>query len=541
MDKIKSSSFLRGTVLLSLSVVITKIIGVAFKVPLSYILGDVGMGYFNTAYAIYGFFYILCTAGVPKSVTLILTGHGALCTTEGDKHFVLNRALRLFLIVGAIATLINLTCAPALARLVGNRQSLLSIIAVAPSIVFVSASGVLRGYLNSCERLSAIAISQLIEGVIKLIFGLLLAILGVKISASLSIVSALAISGITLGSMVSLSYLLIMYYNYNTDDNTRQKHGIDLRNIRWAILKRALPIAICSSVLNLSSVLDLTMIIKRLTDVGESEIQANALYGNYTTLAVPMFTLVVSVLYPVATSYMPRLSTFAVNGDVKNFESYLSKLLCITLLITVPASMAFYFYSFDLLDVLFSVNSSAVGADMLICLSLGLGSLTVLNVANTALESQGRIKITVASLLVGALTKFAVSYLLIGKSGIGILGAPLGTVASYTVSLAVSLFALEISGIRTRVVRMMALTYVIGTVSFLLPYKAVYSSGLTTRSSFLAMIISLAISCSIYVLLLCVWYLIFNRCECLLCTKKNTLRYEIGRFFGKCDEKGCNF
>ena len=57
MKKDTNISFLKGTIALSLSVIITKILGVAFKVPLSYVLGDEGMGYFNTAYAIYGFFF----------------------------------------------------------------------------------------------------------------------------------------------------------------------------------------------------------------------------------------------------------------------------------------------------------------------------------------------------------------------------------------------------------------------------------------------------------------------------------------------------
>ena len=67
----ENRTFFKGAMSLSLSVILTKILGVAFKVPLSYILTDEGMGYFNTAYAIYGLFYILCTAGVPKSLMLV--------------------------------------------------------------------------------------------------------------------------------------------------------------------------------------------------------------------------------------------------------------------------------------------------------------------------------------------------------------------------------------------------------------------------------------------------------------------------------------
>ena len=541
MEKIKTTAFLRGTLLLSVSVVITKIIGVAFKVPLSYVLGDVGMGYFNTAYAIYGFFYILCTAGVPKSITLILTGHGAICTDESERFFVLKKALKLFCIIGLFVTLINIICAPVLARFIGNNKALPSILAIAPSILFVSLSGVLRGYLNSYEHLSEIAISQLLEGIIKLGSGLLLAYIGVGNSAPKHIISALAIMGITLGSVATFVYLVIVAFIKNKDENIRQKRQINLCGIRKNILKNALPIALCASLLNLSSILDLSMIIKRLVVSGESEIYANSLYGNYTTLAVPMFTMVVSVLSPVATSFMARLSTLAVKGDMRKFELQLRNLVVITLLVSVPASLAFFLYSFDLLDVLFSVNSSAVGADMLICLSLGMCSLTLLTVMNTALEAQGRIKITVASLLLGALTKIATSYLLIGKSGIGILGAPIGTVVSYTLSLAISLCALELSGVKTCALRTCFVVYVVGLISFLPPYKMIYSVGKIAGSSFFSMLFSLAISGVIYIFLLSVAYVFLRRERCLICTKKRTSAYKNGRFFGKCNEKERNY
>lgn len=506
MAREKSIAFLKGTITLSISVIVTKILGVAFKVPLSYVLGDEGMGYFNTAYAIYGFFYILCTAGVPKSLALVLAKHRNGKEESEEDILILKSALLLFAKIGAFSTLINITCAPALARFVGNRNAALSILAIAPSIFFVALSGVLRGYLNSAEKLTPIAVSQLIEGGVKLILGLVFAFIGVKISASNSIISALAISGISIGSFVSFLYMIFVAFYKNSGFNTEQNCKINRREVNMQILKNALPIALCSSLLNLTSTIDLTVIIKRLVHNGMSESYANAIYGNYTTLAVPMFTLVISVLSPLATSYMPRLTNIAVKGDKQSFSKELNRLLMITIIISVPASLSFYFYSFDLLDVLFSVQSSAIGADMLICLSLGLSILATLTVVNTALESHGKIVITVFSLLLGAFTKFTVSYALIGKGGLGILGAPLGTVVSYLASLFVSLFALEIFGIKIYAVLKNIAIFIIGIISFYPPYKLIYSIGVS-GSSFASMLIALSISVIIYTLLLgCIYF-----------------------------------
>ena len=510
MNKEKSTAFLKGTIALSISVIITKILGVAFKVPLSYILGDEGMGYFNTAYAIYGFFYILCTAGVPKSLALVLAEHRNQSANSTDEILIVKNTLKLFAKIGGIATLINITCAPALARFIGNRDATMSILAIAPSVFFVSLSGVLRGYLNSSEKLTPIAISQLIEGLVKLILGLVFSFIGVRISASNAIISALAISGITVGSIISFLYMVFVSFCKNRDINTKQNAIANRKKLNAQIIKNALPIALCSSLLNLTSTIDLTVIIKRLVQNGMSEAYANSVYGNYTTLAVPMFTLVISVLSPLATSYMPRLSNISVKGHREDFLYELNKLLLITVLISVPASLSFYFYSFDLLDVLFSVQSSAIGADMLICLSMGLPLLASLTVVNTALESKGKIGITVFSLLLGAFVKFAVSYALIGRSGIGILGAPIGTVISYAASLSVSLFALELCGIKTYAILKNTVIYVIGVICFYMPYKFLYSTGVSSNS-FISMGVSLCLSGFLYVISIFIVYFISKK------------------------------
>ena len=509
MKDTRNNAFLKGTISLTLSVILTKILGVAFKVPLSYVLSDSGMGYFNTAYAIYGFFYILCTAGVPKSMTLVLSEYRAQNADETGDRDILRIGLSVFAKIGAFSTLLNIICAYACADLVGNKNAYLSIIAVAPSIFFVSLCGVLRGYLNSEERLSEIATSQLIEAGAKLLLGLLLSYIGVRIGASVHVISALAISGISIGSAVSYFYMLNKSKNTNMDHNRRQNIKIDNNEIKRKIIANALPIALSSSLLNLSSTLDLTIIIRRLVSSGMSDAYANSIYGNYTTLAVPMFNLVISVLTPIAVSYMPRLSEYDIAGRINEYKATFDRLLLVTLVISVPASLAFYFYSFDILDVLFSLQSSAVGAQMLITLSLGLCLLSTLTVVNTALESKRKISATVVSLLVGSVVKLFTSYALIGREGIGVLGAPIGTVFSYAISLAISLFYLERSGVRTHAVGKGLTLLAVGAIAFYPPYVFVYCYGLI-ESSFFSMLLSLAVSMIMYFVIIVLVYFILK-------------------------------
>ena len=46
---IHQQTFLQGTAVLAMATVLVKLMGFLFKVPLNNIIGDTGVGYFNTA------------------------------------------------------------------------------------------------------------------------------------------------------------------------------------------------------------------------------------------------------------------------------------------------------------------------------------------------------------------------------------------------------------------------------------------------------------------------------------------------------------
>ena len=68
--KKESKTFLYGVVVLTVANILTKVIGLVFKIPLTNMLDNEGMGYFNTAYQIYTWLYMLSTAGVPVALSV---------------------------------------------------------------------------------------------------------------------------------------------------------------------------------------------------------------------------------------------------------------------------------------------------------------------------------------------------------------------------------------------------------------------------------------------------------------------------------------
>ena len=78
MEQKNKQSFLHGALILALSTVIVKLVGACFKLPLANIIGNTGMGYFNTAYNLFNVVYALAVAGFPVAVAKMVSENVAL-------------------------------------------------------------------------------------------------------------------------------------------------------------------------------------------------------------------------------------------------------------------------------------------------------------------------------------------------------------------------------------------------------------------------------------------------------------------------------
>ena len=128
------TDLLRGAVSLSIAAFFVKVLGVAYKIPLSHILGDDGMGYFNTAYTVYTFFFLICTAGVPKAITILVTEN----KIDNRKSIMalLKTAKTTFFIIGISLAIIFVSFSFPIARFIGNKRSAFAMISIAPAIPF---------------------------------------------------------------------------------------------------------------------------------------------------------------------------------------------------------------------------------------------------------------------------------------------------------------------------------------------------------------------------------------------------------------------
>ena len=442
-NKMQTETAQSGAFVLTLSAVIVKLLGVIYKVPLMQLMGEEGMGYFNSAYTVYTFFYLLCTAGVPKAV-MIVTSEARFNGRYDLERKIIRTASVTFLLLGGIVSSGFAIFSAPLASAIGNSKSAYTMLAVAPSILFISLAGVIRGSLSAKMKFSLIAVSQIVEAASRLAFGLLFAMLAIRAGMPLPIASAFTILGATLGAFLGLLCLIIGDKNEKTDKITEQKSKDEGSLL---LLKRifsiSLPITVGAAAMSITGVIDLAQIMRALLLIGYTEETASALYGNYTTLAVPIFNLAVSVITPISIAFLPTFTKARTGRDTALLKRSVESSLSLTAFMCAPITVGAICYSREILYFLFGNNGIEVGAPLLVMLVPSVFFVSVLLVVNTLLEAFGYAKIPVLGMVAGSVAKLVLGALLLKNPSVGIGGAPIGTLISYAVSLCVSLLYVE--------------------------------------------------------------------------------------------------
>ena len=419
-----------GVVALSLSTLAVKIIGLAFKIPMLSLLGTEGMGYFNSAYEIYALLCVIATAGLPVALSISVSAARAAGDLARVRR-VYGGARRIFVFIGISGSAAMAIFARPITELIGNPDAYGCILAISPALFFICIASAVRGYCQGFGEMGPTAVSQLIEAVSKLALGMGFALLGLRRGYGLPTVAALAVLGITVGTLLSAIYMLVSvggkkYRIVGNRDLTEIKAD---RSTYADIVRMALPITLGSSIIGLTRIIDMTLIMQRLQDMGVSAVKANSIYGAYTTLAVPVFNLIPALIAPVAMALVPDLSAAVERRDERARSGVIETAMRMTTIAAIPTAMGVAVFARPILELLFSGQSEAidVAAPMLSALGVSVLFSCLMTTANAILQAQGRVVAPIISMSVGVVLKAVSTYILIGIPNIGVLGAPIGS------------------------------------------------------------------------------------------------------------------
>ncbi len=513
----KSNTFILGVFILMISNLLVKAIGIFFKIPLQNLIGDVGMGYFNIAYNVYSYLYIVSTAGLPVAVSVLVSSYNAIGMGKmTDKIFKIT--LRLFAVIGFIGCAVMMIFCRPIADAVGMTSSYICIFTVAPTLLFICITSAVRGYYQGFENMTVTGISQLIEALGKVGIGIALAYYSVSNGDPLYITAAYAISGITVGTLISMLFSVLFKYFRPPTLNLTSSDTVSDKTVLSKLLKIAIPVTVSSSVIGLTNFIDAATVAQRLQAIGYTETQAAEIYGNYTTLAVSLFNMPTVLIYPIACAVVPALSAAISSKNTRGARSVINSSYKLVCLIALPAAIGMGVLSEDILCLLFNDASSALASPMLSLLACSIFFCGIISLTNGILQAEGHEKLPIISMVIGASVKLILSYILLSIPQIGRYGIPISTgVCYFTISVINIIFSSKVSRVFPNVMQTFVKPLISATVcGFVGHYVQLFLSSRTDSDA--TVLVSIACAAAVY--LLCILILrAFDENDLLLLPK----------------------
>ena len=281
----KQNTFFGGAAILAAGILIVKLIGMFYKIPLINIIGDQGTADFNNAYNIYAVLLTISTAGLPVAVSKLVSEANAL-NRRAQVRRIFRVALLLFLILGTLSFLVMYFRADWLAGLMNDSKAAAGIRALAPAVICVGCLAAFRGYTQGHSNMTPTSVSQIIEALCKLVIGLGLAWWLVKAGQPAEVAAAGAITGVTVGTIVALAYMILSFTLFRSQeprlaDDVPDAAGSILKDI----LRIAIPITLSSSMVGIVTVIDSSLVQGQLQRVLLEKPDCWALYAEFVDFA----------------------------------------------------------------------------------------------------------------------------------------------------------------------------------------------------------------------------------------------------------------
>lgn len=490
--KRKDQSFMQGTVILTASLLLVKILGILFRIFVTGMIGPTGATYFTVAYEIYNPLFALATAGLPIAISRMVSESVANGRYQDVKK-IKKVSTPIFLLTGTVGLILMAFGAFIVPRLpfVNVPGAIYSVLALAPTIFFACLMSIYRGYYQGLKNMTPTATSEVIEASCKFFIGYALSYgtihFGVREyltngtflgkpyatremaeAAIMPLASAGAILGISIGAAAGFIYLFLRDKfkgdEISASELANSAEAKDGKVISKILISNALPIGLGAIIMNVAGLIDMTLILHRIQYVmanfprellaqyggriSETVLKSDDgvhgfLMGCYS-FTLPLMMLVPAITQAFGIVALPSVTRAWTLKDGARLKKSMETVIRMTMLVTIPAGIGLSVLGPDLLSVVYRNRPNAVAIAAGIIPILGVA--TVFMAASTPicsmLQAVGRVDLPVKIISVGLLIKIAVNYVLVGMPQINIQGAGIGTLAGYAFILVTSMYML---------------------------------------------------------------------------------------------------
>lgn len=384
----KKNNFIIQGGILAFASIISRIIGLVYRIPLTNIIGDEGNGIYSSAFNIYSIILLLSSYSLPLAVSKLVSVRVAKGQRK-NAYRIYKGSLTFAIVVGGVFAFLTFFGADFLAGdLMKSPMSILSLKVLAPAIFIVAVMGVMRGYFQGVGTTMPTAVSQLIEQIINAIFSILAAWYlfhyGEKVAALLmdsSYAAAYGAAGGTIGTVLGalsgLLFLLFVMKLYKGVIRKQIRRDHSRQQESWGAVYKALlltivPVLLSTTVYNISAIIDQGIFNNIMHMQGYTLKEYNSLYGIYNMKYKTLSNVPVALASAMAASCVPSITGAYTSGNMALVRNRIHSATRVTMVISIPCAIGFFVLAKPILMLLLN-DSSTLASNL-----LRIGSITVI-------------------------------------------------------------------------------------------------------------------------------------------------------------------
>lgn len=496
----KANSFLKGATILAAAGILSRLLGLFYKVPLYNLVGSYGNGIYGNVTSIYNTLLMVSTVGLPVAISKMISEQVAHGDYRGARDvfkvstlslLVLGGASSLFLFLGA-DWIISVSHWP------GESYAAIMAVALAPFIISICSA--FRGFFQGFQIMKPTAISQIIEQVVRVGLGVFLAWLCISRGYGVGMAVGGAVMGATVGGVFAVIFLGVMFWSFNVANGDKfNRKVMGPRMSTGEIFKRLLiisiPVTLTSSIVSLFATVDSMIYIPRLALAGINEYTATTMFGDYTNVDT-LINIPLVISGNLAVAMIPAISESFALKDRRTMNSKIDVAIRLVVMVALPCCVGLSILSYGIFDLLFP--GSPYGPGMMQVFSFATIFMMLSNIFQSILQSIDRFRVPLVNLAFASIIRFASCWIFLAIPGINIYGIGLSSLITFVVLSVVNyLFVKKFTGVRIQWVQTVLKPAISSAVMGLATWL-IYTPVRMFLGNFVALVLAVVVAVVVY-------------------------------------------
>ncbi|WHX39671.1 polysaccharide biosynthesis protein [Mesobacillus sp. AQ2] len=450
-----SSKLLRGTFILTIGTILSKVLGLFYVIPFFAIVGDYGTALYSFSYIPYTIFISIATAGVPLAVSKFIAKYNALEEyAVGRKLF--KSGVAVMLATGILSFLIMYVTAPGLADIVMNTsgeenakitaEDVTTVIrAVSFALIVVPFMSLIRGFFQGHQSMGPSAVSQVVEQIVRIVFVLagaffVLNVIEGDMVTAVSVATFAAFIG-ALGSLGVLGWYWVKRKPHLDKllEEDKKTMDISLKDIYKEILLYAAPFVFVGIANPLFQFIDMMTFNRAMMAIGNSQNEANTAFSVLNFQSHKLVIIPVSLATAFSLTLVPSITKAFTENDRKGMRRQLDQTFQVLMYLTVPAAVGIALLAEPMYTVFYAHND--LGTEVLATYAPVAILFALFSVTAAILQGINEQRFTILSLLTGLLVKLSLNMPLIKLFETQ--GAVISTAIGYIVAIIINMVVIK--------------------------------------------------------------------------------------------------